>query len=86
MEQVGAGGAAQIDDRVACAEKAVEETGASLDDLLVKGNGAVKHVIKDLGDLFGEDKVFLYLVDGEKGVFVSGQHGGKNDENEQRRK
>jgi len=71
----GAGGAAQINDRVIPAEKDVKELGRSLDDLLVKRNGAVQHVVEDLGDLLAKDKIFLDLVDGKKGIFGSGQHG-----------
>ena len=79
LQQGGAGGAAQVDDRVVVAEKNVEEPGCPFDDLLVKRNGAVEHVIEYLHHLFGEDKILLDLVDGKKGVFGSGWHGGNKE-------
>ena len=75
LQQGGAGGAAEVDDRVILMEKDVEEPGRSFDNLLVKGNGAVQHVIEHLYHPFAEDKILMDLVDGKKGIFGSGDHG-----------
>lgn len=57
FEETGAVGAAEIIDGVARYEKAVQQLGGSIDDLPVKGDRAIEHIVENLDHPFVEDKI-----------------------------
>jgi len=57
LQECSAGGTAEIDYLRPFFEEAAHYSGNGVNDLLVMGNGAVKHIVEDLGHAIVKDEV-----------------------------